>query len=479
MEAEVKFMDEILKHLPLRAPVGRWGIGTASQYLKGINATDFGVDADKWQKHLEESESRLTFCGAEFETKAFSEKELKDGAILEFDGICSTKKKDRDGDVIDSNGLELDHKMPLLWQHAQFSPVGKHLSLIEQSETKWASKWAIADTALGRDAAILVKFGALRLSIGFKPLELEPLSIEDDGVNKWVTGWHIKRATVVETSLVSVPANADANILRVFEKEFDGICKALPSLKHDAVKHWAKAISDTRPVIVQGVTLETKDTIGGELPAEKMEKCPQCGEMTMDSTGTCTKCGYVHGKSTEAETKAIETKDAKEVESKGMSYYPKGCFEQVQHDLDRTARKYLKSKNAIDEDDYGWAYLYVTFSDKAIACVRDGDKTKCYSMTYKVENGKAEWTGEPTEVDVEPAIISKAMSEKFHTKEFVTKEITKEVEKEVVKELSFDELRKKFMAECIANGNDGFKALRQASDLYESVTYSKEAALLN
>jgi HK97 family phage prohead protease len=475
MEADTEIMDDILKCLPLRAPVGRWGIGLASQYLAGIKASDFGVDEEKWQKELKDAETRLTYCDSDFETKAFKEEGLTEGAILQFDGICSTKRKDRDGDVIESKGLELDHRMPLLWQHLQIQPVGKHLSLIEQSEKSWSSKWAIADTTLGRDAAILVKFGALRLSIGFKPLEIEPLSIEDDGVNKWVTGWHIKRAAVVETSLVSVPANADANILRVFEKEFDGICKALPKLKHDMVKHWAKSISDQRPVIVQGADLKTKETMGGELPAEKMEKCPACGEHSMDSTGTCTKCGHVKGKST-----TVETKDAKEVETKGMSYYPKGSYEQIQYDLDRTARKYLKSKSSIDEDEYGWAYLYVTFSDKAIVCVRqDGDKTKCYSINYKVENGTAEWTGDPTEVDVEPAIISKAMAGKFHTKEFVTKEVEKEIVKEVEKELSFDELRKKFVSEAVKNGVEGYKALRQAADLYEAANFAKDAAILN
>lgn len=479
MEA-TEFMDEILKNLPLRAPVGRWGIGTAAQYLSGISSSDFGVDEKQWQKHLEEAEKRLTYCDSGFETKAYKDKELVDGAILQFDGVCSTKNKDRDGDVIETKGLALDVRMPLLWQHAQFSPVGKHVSLVSHDEKAWVSNWAIADTELGRDAATLVKFGALRLSIGFKPLELKPLSIEENSAGeKYVTGWHILKAAVVETSLVSVPANADANILRVFEKEFDGICKALPKLKHDAVKHWAKSISDNRPTIVQGVTLETKDTMGGELPAEKHEKCPQCGEMSMDSTGTCTKCGYVHGKSTETETKSIETKDAKDIETKGMSYYPKGCFEKVQHDLDRSARKYLKSKGTIDDDDYGWAWLYVTFTDKAIACLQDGDKTKCYQIGYKVENGTASWDGEPVEVDVEPAVISKALAQKLHTKEFVEKPVTKEVVKEVEKELSFDELRKQFMAKCIANGVEGYKALRQASDLYDSINNSREAAILS
>jgi hypothetical protein len=104
----------------------------------------------------------------------------------------------------------------------------------------------------------------------------------------------------METSLVSIPSNVDGSVLRIYEKEFDALCTAYSrnELKHDAVKHWAKAISDKRPVQVQGVTLKdekqvNKDTGGGELPKELPEKCSACGEAKLDLTGTCQACGHV------------------------------------------------------------------------------------------------------------------------------------------------------------------------------------------
>lgn len=466
--------DTIQNSLTTRIAATRWGIGTAAQYLKGLDAAKFGVSAEDWKKELESASKRFTFCHEDFETKGFKDGEAAtEGALLTFDGVCTTKAKDRDGDVVESGGLVIDTKMPLLFSHLQQSPVGKHLSLIEQNEHSWSSHWGIAGTELGKDCAILVKFGALRLSIGFQPTEFEPLAIEKDSAGgQYVKGWHIKRAQVFETSLVAIPANAQANIFATYEKEFSGLCTAFSRdlLKHDAVKHWAKSFYDKRPVQVQGASLKdeqvTKDTMGGEL-VDGMAKCDKCGEMKVDTAGECQACGHQHGK------KSL-TKDITPTETKGLSQYPRGSYEQVQNDLDRSARKYLKSKGKI-EDDYGWTDLYATFTDKAVVCTYKGDgKYDCYSIGYKMVNGVAVFDGEPTEVDIEPAILAKRMSDKIHSKEIVTKEVTVEVVKEVVKEVSFDELRKSFMAKCISNDVDGYKALKEAAALFDAITYSRE-----
>ena len=248
-------------------------------------------------------------------------------------------------------------------------------------------------------------------------------------------------------------------------------------LQHDAVKHWAKALYDNRTVQVQGVSLKdeqvTKDTMGGEL-LDGMAKCDKCGEMKVDTAGECQACGHQHAKS----VAEVVTKDTKEVESKGLSYYPRDSYEQTQNDLDRQARKYLKSKGLVEEDDYGWADLYATFSDKAVVCLYEGDgKYKCYSIAYTHENGTAKFTGEPTEVDVEPAIIAKRMGDKIHTKEIVTKEVSVEVIKEVTKELTFDELRKQFMSRAYLGGNDGYKAIKEAAALLDAIEYSRDVDL--
>jgi hypothetical protein len=40
-------------------------------------------------------------------------------------------------------------------------------------------------------------------------------------------------------------------------------------------------------------------------------------------------------------------------------------------------------------------------------------------------------------------------------------------------------LRKKFVSEAVKNGVEGYKALRQAADLYEAANFAKDAAILN
>lgn len=421
MEMTEQTIHESLK---VRSLATRWGIGVAQNYLKDFAYGDFGISPEQWQKQLEDAAHRLTYCQDDFEIKDYKEVgSAKDGVLLEYDAVCSSRRKDRDGDVIETGGLVIDLKHPLLWQHLQHSPIGKHVGIVEQGEARWSSKFAIADTALGRDAAVLVKMGALRKSIGFKPTEFKPLAIEKDSHgNEWVNGWHVTKAEVMETSLVSIPSNVDGSVLRIYEKEFDALCTAYSrnELKHDAVKHWAKAISDKRPVQVQGATLKdekqvNKDTGGGELPKELPEKCPDCGEMKLDLTGTCQACGRVKdGKAAEVPVvKEVETR-AIELATKGLSHYPKGSYEQVQDELSRTASKYLKSKADLDE--YWWTNLYATFEKTAVICVYYGEgKSKCYSVGWKETDGIPHFDGDVKEVDVEPAIISKYV-EQIETK---------------------------------------------------------------
>lgn len=444
-----------------------------------ISVAGLCVDKRLWSGGCDDALNHLVCeVGQSFEIKSFQQTDVSteakmQGSVLVYDAVISTSNKDRDGDIVEASGLSVDANMPLLWQHMQTMPVGMHLGVLSQDANCVKSRFAIADTELGRDAAVLVKLGALRKSIGFMPTEYEPITaFAQDSSGKQVVGWHIRKANVFETSLVSIPANPDANIFRSYEKEFSGLCTAFSRdlLKHDAVKHWAKSFYDKRPVQVQGASLKdeqvTKDTMGGEL-LDDFDVCEGCNEKKVDTTGTCQACGHLHGK------KSL-TKDTTPTETKGLSQYPKGSYEQVQNDLDRSARKYLKSKGKI-EDDYGWTDLYATFTDKAAVCTYKGDgKYDCYSIGYKMVNGVAVFDGEPTEVDIEPAILAKRMSDKIHSKEIVTKEVTVEVVKEVVKEVSFDELRKSFMAKCISNDVDGYKALKEAAALFDAITYSRE-----
>lgn len=281
-------INEILQSLSIRSTGSRWGIGTALQYVRSVDSCFSGggtkladlkfADADLWAKELAEASLRLTYCDSEMAgfdlTKSINEGTgITSGAVLEYDCILSSRRKDRDGDILESKGLEIDVKMPLLWQHIQVQPIGKHVAVLSQSDDLVKCKFAIADTTLGRDAAILTKFGALRKSHGFKPFDFAPVEVvKGAGPNGQdvVRGWHVKRAAVMEGSLVSIPANTDGNVTAVYEKAFagqlDGIRTAAGRdlLADPLVKTWAKSILDSRPVQSPGVTLASKADAAGQ-----------------------------------------------------------------------------------------------------------------------------------------------------------------------------------------------------------------------
>jgi HK97 family phage prohead protease len=163
--------------------------------------------------------------------------EMTKDSILDFECVLTSKNKDRDGDEIDPKGAQIDTKMPLLWQHIPVEPIGKLVDLLSQDSDDVKTHLAVADTPIGHDAVVLVEFGALRISHGFRPIKYEP--IEDDG---GINGWRIHECEVMEASLVSIPANTDA-VITAFSRR---------KLHAPLVKGWAEHLHDSRPVLVKG-----------------------------------------------------------------------------------------------------------------------------------------------------------------------------------------------------------------------------------
>lgn len=473
-------IEQLLDSIRTRPSAGIYGIGVASFYVKSMGACLTGgglcptsifknATPDLWAKELADSDSRFTYCDESTSDSDFMQKSVRDGsditpgAILEYDCVLSSKRQDRDRDIIEQKGgLELDLKQPALWQHLQLSPIGKLVKVLSQDEHMTKCRYALADTELGRDAAVLVKFGALRKSIGFKPSEFSPLEIvkNEQGINT-VRGWHIKKAMGMEGSLVSIPANADANILGVYAKQFDGLATAYSrgDLKNAMVNHWAKGIYDLRPVQVPGVTLATKAdhacTCGGTpattkaaisagptgVDALKETPCPAAGcKSVLDHSGTCVACGYkqksaamtadsagmdvtkgkkcpgcdgdMEGGKCKKCGKSCE-KSAAPLTSKmyGVAPYPSGSFEAIQWQLRGSAKAYLEA-NAVS---VGEAYvdLIATLADSAVACVNPymtGRKQACYQIPWAMKDGVAEWSGTPAEVYIEQQIVAKSLA---------------------------------------------------------------------
>ena len=246
----------------LHARRGGWGIGTAATYLSSVQGCfDGGVcptsafslaSADQWAQALKDAEQRLTYCDPDMRVRNGSIKAAKTpGAIMEFECVITTTRRDRDGDVLETKGAIPDPLMPLLWQHIPIEPIGKLLSITLHTDKKLCGRFAIADLPLGRDAATLIEFGGLRISHGFQPLEFEPLDsewLESQGVRD-TDGWHVTKFDIMETSVVSVPSNIDAVIMAYSKNK----------LHSPLVKQWGARLYAARPVQGKGFDMKEID----------------------------------------------------------------------------------------------------------------------------------------------------------------------------------------------------------------------------
>lgn len=131
------------------------------------------------------------------------------GSGLEF--VLSDATPDRMGDVIVADGWDLKNfrKNPVaLFNHQSSFPIGKWGNLrVEGGELKGKLTLAPEGTSERIDEIRrLVDAGILRaVSVGFLPIKSEPLSDKRDNY-----GTRFLQAELIETSLVSIPANPNA-----------------------------------------------------------------------------------------------------------------------------------------------------------------------------------------------------------------------------------------------------------------------------
>jgi len=128
-------------------------------------------------------------------------------------GIATTPNPDRVGDIVEPLGVQFKNPMPLLHQHDHTKPVGtvKFDKPTKDGITFEASLPIIEEAGPLRDRVETawgeLKAGLVRaVSIGFRSLE-----------HAWLDGGGIRylSSEILELSLVSVPANADAVISTV------------------------------------------------------------------------------------------------------------------------------------------------------------------------------------------------------------------------------------------------------------------------
>lgn len=524
-------LEQLLNAIHQRTTETRWGIGTAAHYLKSAEPYVAGVGCTpaQWQKAIKEAEKQLTWCDEEMcdtdlISKSYSDgTDLPDGFCGQFECTVTSNRKDRDGDVLEPAGFVLDPKSACLWQHTPFHPMGRVLKETLHDDERIKALVGIADTAFGRDNAILVKTGCVRISQGFKPFEFEPITHKDasDGVPK---GWRIKRGEIREVSLVSIPSNVDAIITNFSQGKFAS----------EEVKRWAKSYYDNRPTVVP-VKIDLQVKVNGQelnskakpqkfdASTESYEDDAEQDEITVYAKSKTepeieqsvepapetkqdepqeVKSGKVlnavnKAKLTQAKglldevlatsmdkededemetdaTTDVTTKES-EVETKdspalyGMSPFLEGSFEFIRFKLSETAADYVRSRG-IDVGRDCWTDMVATFTDMAIVCVHEygKDSYPCYRMSYQVADGMPSWTGEPQEVEIKPTVVEKLAAEALRAKEsqlLVTKDAeTEGVQGEQAQEETIESLAKRITVVALAkdDASEATKALESA-----------------
>lgn len=130
----------------------------------------------------------------------------------EISGVMSTPETDRVGDQVLSLGVKAKLPAPCLWQHDHGDPIGEIVWIDPKPDgirfraklAKVAGPPSLKEKLDGYFA--LIKEGLVKgISIGFRPLEMEPIK----------TGWLIRTWELLEASVVTIPANASCTIQTV------------------------------------------------------------------------------------------------------------------------------------------------------------------------------------------------------------------------------------------------------------------------
>jgi HK97 family phage prohead protease len=151
-------------------------------------------------------------------TFPFHTKEVKDGG--EFSGHASVFDTiDWYGDVVRKGAFveslahwkTQDKLPPILWQHRTDQPLGPHLEMVEDERGLFVrGRLLVDDVAQAREAYALLKNKVISgMSIGF--------DVPDGGMNYdgKAEVWNITKVNLWENSLVTFPANKDAQVENV------------------------------------------------------------------------------------------------------------------------------------------------------------------------------------------------------------------------------------------------------------------------
>lgn len=376
--------------------------------LATVGRTSFGDAMLKATKTLVYSSPDMEVLGEpEWDQKAAEVEgiEWPKNMLMKFTHVLTTPRKDRDGDVLRTEGAMVDPKMPLLWQHVHTLPIGKMVYVVEHNAKRLVVCSALIDiNDLAHDAAVMVDNGMARFSHGFRALEFAQLKeAETDPTGSM--GFDVKRFEIMEESIVSVPSNVDAEVLEKTLSLVEG-----GKLKSGVMKAVGRQLRASAPVMVASgwesppKSAEAKsDWI---IKDNRYETGPSPNSITLGSGGvsvTAQKAGDAGSASEKADgdgrqdAPAENAADAEGVTEKGVA----NSWEEVTEKLNEQAASYLLGMGVNINDDC-WLYVAATFDDHAIVCVYGCGpaKPQNYNISWQSGDDGPKFVGEPTLVDL-------------------------------------------------------------------------------
>lgn len=163
----------------------------------------------------------MTRAYALFDVKAF------DDSARTFSGMATTPTPDRVGDIIDPLGAKFTNPLPLLWQHDSSQPIGTaNFGKPTKNGIPFTAKIATVDQPIGLKSRLEEAWESIKaklvrgVSIGFRGIEY---SLLDSGGIRFI------ETEIMELSVVTIPANAEATIQTIKQFDIGKVSKDAPA----------------------------------------------------------------------------------------------------------------------------------------------------------------------------------------------------------------------------------------------------------
>jgi len=344
-----------------------YGILTADRYVKAVQecaGSDLcyryaSTNSTSFNDVLEKASNTLTYSNTEMECEDIyslnkfhrldindDQVELPKNTLLAFRHILTTPKKDRDGDIMRTQGAVVDPKMLMLWNHVHTLPIGKMIGVAEHTSKVLSLFSVIIDmNELSHDSAVMIESGMGRFSHGFRALDFEKFK-EEQGRLTSPGGFDVKSFEIMEETLASVPSNTDAETQEIFLSLVEG-----GKLTSPIMKSFGKTIRRKRPVVIQNtiwiddqgnISQENDDDKSGTgIDETKREGC-ECGKTPCSCSPKETNDDNTNNKEQETKNSEVKTDETKAGRAISKANFKK--LDDVREDLKTIHKQHISTK---------------------------------------------------------------------------------------------------------------------------------------